>query len=198
MENKLLKLLEEKPDFAADKINKLISWEHFPVFMECFQTLNKEALYKSHIHGIHHIERVLFLSAVNACDLNLSAQDSRLCFLAASYHDTGRIDDSVDDAHGRRSAMKLPDLVSVTDEEMAILQAAITVHSMDDRNFANILSEYNVKDRERGLLIIKMLKDADNLDRVRVGLLDPSYLRLPNSKTLVSFAMDLYRYYGKE
>lgn len=37
-----------------------------------------------------------------------------------------------------------------------------------------------------------LLKDADGLDRVRLGDLDPSYLRFPEARDMVGFAEDLY------
>ncbi len=40
--------------------------------------------------------------------------------------------------------------------------------------------------------LIALLKDADGLDRVRLGDLDPSYLRLPESLTMVDFAQRLF------
>jgi len=36
------------------------------------------------------------------------------------------------------------------------------------------------------------LKDADGLDRVRLGDLDPSYLRLPQSREMAAFARELF------
>ena len=40
---------------------------------------------------------------------------------------------------------------------------------------------------------MRLLKDADALDRVRLGDLDPSYLRHPEARTMVGFAQELYR-----
>ena len=37
-----------------------------------------------------------------------------------------------------------------------------------------------------------LLKDADGLDRVRLGDLDPRYLRHPESKGMVDFAQTLF------
>lgn len=40
--------------------------------------------------------------------------------------------------------------------------------------------------------LIALLKDADGLDRVRLGDLDPRYLRHPESKGMVAFAQALF------
>ena len=43
-----------------------------------------------------------------------------------------------------------------------------------------------------------MLKDADGLDRVRLGDLDVSFLRITESKTMVLFAEQLFRVSERE
>ncbi len=40
---------------------------------------------------------------------------------------------------------------------------------------------------------LKVFKDADGLDRVRVGLLDPSYLRTEEARGMVNVAWGFYR-----
>jgi hypothetical protein len=40
--------------------------------------------------------------------------------------------------------------------------------------------------------LVALLKDADGLDRVRLGDLDPKFLRLPQSKPMMSFAQQLF------
>jgi hypothetical protein len=40
--------------------------------------------------------------------------------------------------------------------------------------------------------LVALLKDADGLDRVRLGDLDPSYLRVPASQSMVAFAQHLF------
>ena len=40
--------------------------------------------------------------------------------------------------------------------------------------------------------LVALLKDADALDRVRLGDLDPNYFRLRESRAMVDFAQQLY------
>ena len=122
-------------------------------------------------------------------------EDTKLLLTACSYHDIGRIDDSLDDDHGRRSSEKLPSVISLSSEDMAIVQAAIYSHSIDDSRMENVIASFGILDKARAIRIAKMLKDADALDRVRVYDLDPNYLRFPCSCQYVNFANSLYSYY---
>jgi hypothetical protein len=40
--------------------------------------------------------------------------------------------------------------------------------------------------------LVALLKDADGLDRVRLGDLDPKMLRLPESQKMIAFAQQLF------
>jgi hypothetical protein len=48
------------------------------------------------------------------------------------------------------------------------------------------------KPGEPHLGLIELLKDADGLDRVRLGDLDPRYLRIPQARSMVQFAEQLF------
>lgn len=43
------------------------------------------------------------------------------------------------------------------------------------------------------MALTRLLKDADNLDRVRLGDLDPKFLRHDSAKDLVGFAQRLFQ-----
>ena len=108
MESVLLTLLNQDSSPIEKELQELKSWNLFPVFEYYVKALKKESLYQSHIHGIGHIERVLLFGGLIAMQNHCSEEDTRLLLLACSYHDIGRIDDSLDDDHGRRSSEKLP------------------------------------------------------------------------------------------
>ena len=166
------------------------------------KTLNRSVIYESELHGLDHIERVILLGALIAWKVSLSDADMQLLMAACSYHDIGRIDDSVDHEHGRRSAEMLRDLrilppALFTEEELQILYAIITVHSMSDTLKIDVAGRYHIAPRQmdRYLELMACLKDADNLDRVRVDDLDVSHLRHQISVDLAPFAKSLYARY---
>ena len=195
MESVLLDLLQQQNTIFEPEIKALKNWNLWPTFEYYVKALKKEYLYQSHIHGVAHIERVLLFGGLIAMQNHCNEEDTKLLLTACSYHDIGRIDDSLDDDHGRRSSEKLPSVISLSSEDMAIVQAAIYSHSIDDSRMENVIASFGILDKARAIRIAKMLKDADALDRVRVYDLDPNYLRFPCSCQYVNFANSLYSYY---
>lgn len=195
MESVLPDLLQQENTIFDSEIKALKNWNLWPTFEYYVKALKKEYLYQSHIHGVAHIERVLLFGGLIAMQNHCNEEDTKLLLTACSYHDIGRIDDSLDDDHGRRSSEKLPSVISLSSEDMAIVQAAIYSHSIDDSRMENVIASFGILDKARAIRIAKMLKDADALDRVRVYDLDPNYLRFPCSCQYVNFANSLYSYY---
>lgn len=195
MESVLLDLLQQQNTIFEPEIKELKNWNLWPTFEYYVKALKKEYLYQSHIHGVAHIERVLLFGGLIAMQNHCNEEDTKLLLTACSYHDIGRIDDSLDDDHGRRSSEKLPSVISLSSEDMAIVQAAIYSHSIDDSRMENVIASFGILDKARAIRVAKMLKDADALDRVRVYDLDPNYLRFPCSCQYVNFANSLYSYY---
>lgn len=195
MNSVLLDLLQQENTTLDSEIKALKNWNLWPTFEYYVKALKKECLYQSHIHGVNHIERVLLFGGLIAMQNGCNEEDTQLLLTACSYHDIGRIDDSLDDDHGKRSSEKLPSVISLPTEDMAIVRAAIYAHSIDDSRMEDVISSFAITDKQRALNIARMLKDADALDRVRVYDLDPNYLRFPCSCQYVDFAYNLYKYY---
>ena len=175
------------------KINALMESPYGTQMLLAYSTLKREELYKSFLHGQGHIERVIMLGSIIAMGEGFDPEDTRLALFACSYHDIGRSNDRRDDDHGTVSAelivkRSLTDIIpGITQEDIAILQAAIATHSMHDSSLEDNQRKYGVRaeDYERCRRICWCLKDADNMDRVRLNDLDPKYLRLETSKGMV-------------
>ena len=131
-----------------------------------FETKQSWLRHDSRLHGVGHMMRVFILQEL-ICD-QLEGQgvavDRQATRWAASVHDVGRVDDGVDYEHGWRSAEWMKEN----------LPPAMTPETVDTATE------------------LKVLKDADGLDRVRLGDLDESYLRTEAAKTLVETARQLY------
>lgn len=176
-----------------EKINALMASPYAAQLLLAFSTLKRGELYKSFLHGQGHIERVIMLGALIAMGEKFSMEDTRLALFACSYHDIGRSNDRRDDDHGTVSAegivsRNLVDIIpGITEAEIAILQAAIATHSMHDSSLEANQRKFGVKeeDYERCRRICWCLKDADNMDRVRLNDLDTKYLRLESSRNMV-------------
>ncbi len=170
---------------------------YYDLLVKAYDRLQTKRLYKSHFHGHGHIERVMLLGAIIAMQQGFSVRETELLLIACSYHDIGRIDDRRDDQHGKRSADMLVEIpgLGISAEEMCCIQAAVATHSTKDSMIESYAEEYHLPVKYRDLchLLCNGLKDADNLDRVRIHDLDIKHLRFDESKCMKPVAEEIYR-----
>lgn len=150
----------------------------------------------SPIHAYGHCERVLLYSLM-LCEKIYGDNREAMDILAAAstFHDSRRQYDYLDTGHGARAAVYYkeycdshPDLVY--HEESAWL---MRYHDLDDKVGIEAIKKHFGADAERVLKLYAIFKDADALDRWRLGScgLDSRYLRLKESHELVDFAREL-------
>jgi hypothetical protein len=146
----------------------------------------------SEIHGRDHVARVLIHAFRLVGATGLFEEGPRL-WAAVYLHDLARQHDGVSPAHGGlawRRLAELPDVRAlfarggVRDEDYPAIQAAVTLHSTADPTRAHPFWR-----------LTALLKDADALDRVRIGDLNPAALRHPEARErhVLQFAAYLYR-----
>ena len=186
--------LLEQADWGEDTqlIEGLKQWRYYPLILEAMQSLKVESLYKSAVHGSGHINRVLLMAALIAWQEDLKEKLLRQYLLIAAYHDVGRYFDGLDLGHGARSAQQLGGLTGYTGELLREMQGAVAAHSQPDRRMREMVSSYRPTDVEQGMHLARLLKDADNLDRVRLGDLNPDFLRHESAKKLAEFSRHLF------
>ncbi|NLW20811.1 MAG: HD domain-containing protein [Clostridiales bacterium] len=175
-------------------LRQLDAWPHWPLARQALEDLPAHQLFDSATHGAGHTERVILLGAVCAMDQGFDARDTWYTAQACTYHDVGRRDDWEDSGHSRRSARLLPSLADVRGDDLALLQAAIHAHSGPDDEAA-CLRVYAPQDEARCRRVMRALQDADRLDRVRLGDLNPSYLNARSSIRRIPLARALFRAY---
>lgn len=139
------------------------------------------------IHGIRHVARVLVWADQVAqwMDTQGKPVDIEVVRWAAVLHDVGRLDDGRDPEHGTRSAHWLGDNRSWLFPEMdaqrvEVIQYCCIWHVPPDAQVPEISNE------------LICLKDADGLDRVRLGDLNPSLLRTDFARNGVGDAQTLF------
>lgn len=181
----------------------------------------KERSYSSSdiIHGVYHVEKVFFFTYL--LSKNIEEPYRRILLDAALYHDIGRENNAEDSFHGEASARKVNNYIMdnpiyENEENLALLRALIYGHCRDDNNDINSLenilydcdlytdelesnTEY-IKYRNLYLELMRLLKDADALDRKRFGdvglaALNPKYLRHQSSPELINIAEDINALY---
>lgn len=195
-----LELLKtEDWDSYEPMVDRLLRSPHGALLREAMDALNWDALYLSHVHGFGHIERTMIHGAMCAQAEDLPEAETRLLLTMCSYHDTGRLNDFLDAAHGARSAAKLEALTGLRGEDLKEAMAGIEAHSVNDRLMEEILGKYAPENRDRTRLLAEMLKDADGLDRVRINDLNVKFLRRSASPGRGGFAQTLFdRYVAAE
>lgn len=100
---------------------------------------------------------------------------------ATSVHDIGRIDDGLDLEHGRRSAEWMN----------ANIPSGLSPETID---IATYIVHWHVPSDDQAPVMtteLKVMKDTDALDRVRLGDLNQSYLRTDAARNLVELAQKL-------
>ena len=137
------------------------------------------------IHGAPHTARVLVWTETIADAIAgpnaLRREELRW---AAAVHDVGRMDDGIDRGHGARSAAWVMERLPAERPATAALDLGF---------IAQLCRWHEVPDREIAQLNLELviLKDADALDRCRLGDLDPGRLRLAVSHSLIGAAEQL-------
>jgi HD superfamily phosphodiesterase len=160
----------------------------------------------SRLHGPGHTGRVHVHAQRLLEQLGWPDADADLVLRAVLWHDIGRLGDGVEPDHGRLSAERADELgltATLTPDDAAVVRFAIRRHSLRDRGSEEEAARLGRADDparrlaqpERALRVLWLLKDADALDRVRLGLgeqADPRQLRHPETIGLIPFAAALY------
>jgi len=144
----------------------------------------------SRIHGVAHVGRVMIhaLRLVQATGL---VEEMPRLWAAVYLHDLARRSDGVEHLHGAAAYRRLATMPEVRERfvrggvkesDFPAIGEAVTRHS-----------DGEATPGERYERLIRLLKDADALDRVRIWDLDTRYLRYPQARTMADFATALYK-----
>lgn len=140
---------------------------------------------ESHCHTVLHVERVLLFALLLGRRADLPPKALEKLALCSVFHDTRRLDDDLDVGHGDRAAVYYLDYASEhghpVDEDVARIIAR------HDRHDAESEARFRAEGaNDRTLLLYRLFKDADALDRYRFGpeALDERYLRTDAARSL--------------
>lgn len=148
------------------------------------------------IHGVGHTQRVRIHAAEIAEALGLAVWEREALDYAAMWHDIGRTHDHADYYHGAKSAGRVVGLglhLGLDEPMVEVALFAVTHHSGSEEHAKRALSW--MVDPEAAWRVFTVLKDADALDRVRLGAGDlyVSFLRHDVSAGRVERAWELLR-----
>lgn len=155
------------------------------------------------IHTQGHCERVLMHALRIGAARGVSERQLLALSYASIFHDTRRKDNYLDTGHGERAAgyyKEYSENSACADSDGALAMkylpeayAAIWYHDRDDEMGEEYICEQAGPEAGEWLEVYRIFKDADALDRLRLGTwcLDPAYLRTPEARTMVDFAQHL-------
>ncbi|HQZ41111.1 MAG TPA: hypothetical protein PLH72_18965 [Vicinamibacterales bacterium] len=144
----------------------------------------------STLHGQAHVSRVMVHATHLVEATGQHALAPRL-WAAVFLHDLARRHDGRCYRHGGHAARRLreePALqqrlrdAGLVEADLPAIEAAVTAHSAPGE----------MKPTHEHWPLTALLKDADGLDRVRLGDLDPRYLRHPEAHGMIDFAQALF------
>ncbi len=133
------------------------------------------------IHGIMHETRVLvyveLLGQMTYVEYKIDVESLRY---AAITHDVKRINDWYDFPHGARAAKWLLDTKPIPEQYCLSTAEIVKWHVTQDIAIPKMTKE------------LEVFKDADGLDRWRIGDLNTNYLRTSHSVNMVETAKALF------
>lgn len=149
----------------------------------------------SEIHATGHCERVLLYALVLGERISVDCDSLVALAHAAVFHDTRRLDDYLDTGHGARAAVYYADYCRRNPGMKFYPEAAVLMryHDLDDFIGRKAIEKEFGGDAQRVLTLFEIFKDADALDRRRLGRygLDTRYLRTREARGLVDYAVRL-------
>lgn len=148
---------------------------------------------ESEIHAAAHCERVLLYALIVGEEIFGDDVDSLEILAHASvFHDTRREDEYLDTGHGARAAVYYERFCR-DNEGISFHPEAVYLmryHDLDDSLGKEAICERFPEDSGRVLKLYAVFKDADALDRWRLGRhgLDPRFLRTDKARSLVDYS----------
>ena len=142
----------------------------------------------SAIHGIGHIYRTMIGCALIGT-LIQKPRKALLALCGAYIHDLARKNDYIEPEHGENAVLNHFDLFGhiwdkyqLSDDEKQQIKQAVIQHSVHEW----------MQKSDSGYDVMAILKDADALDRCRLGDLNEHWLRYRESRMLVEIIKHIY------
>lgn len=142
------------------------------------------------IHGINHLLRVLLFALLICESLKISSHHRNIVSIAALYHDIGRKNDDADLTHGLLSWRKAQKYISedFSKNDLNIIKYIIENHCIPDEVALDNVKAYNISNKFEAQILLNIVKDADSLDIMRLGVFEEKYLRYEASIKLIPIA----------
>jgi hypothetical protein len=158
-----------------------------PLPLKDLVPLPQDFRHRSYVHGQEHVSRVMIHGFLL---LRLTRQEhlAPLLWAAVYLHDLARMHDRICFHHGADAARRFHEFrdlfrtVGLLEADEHAVRTAVAWHAV----------RREIAGSHRHASLVRLLKDADGLDRVRIRDLDPRYLRYSESNSLIAFANRLH------
>ena len=164
--------------------------ERYRFWYEFMQENIEFNLLDSTIHTKEHCARVLLMALIIANKIGLSDKEMDVLSMAAVFHDSCRINDWIDRGHGKRASEYYKDYCYKNNISFDI-QTYYIIHYHDQNDDIGLLEIGKDPDiNEICILLYQIFKDADALDRFRLGpnALNIDMIRTKEACKLIDFA----------
>ena len=91
--------------------------DYVKIYCDYMNDFDRSILYKSDIHGLDHNIRTSIFTLIISSSERIPFDEFKMLLDAAKYHDIGRINDYLDNDHGRRSSERIGFLSAKYNEE---------------------------------------------------------------------------------
>lgn len=165
-------------------------YDKYKIHFEEFNLHENQFDNPSRLHGVMHSYRVM-IHTLHLGVITGREKEARNAFFAAYIHDMARKHDGYCTKHGADAAQyKLPEYAEkfiqngATQKDLVVIGKAVTLHS----------TGLELPEEDIDWHTVAILKDADALDRIRLGQhdLNPSFLRYKETLNCISFGVKLY------
>lgn len=149
----------------------------------------------SRLHNKEHCARVLLLVLRLGAAAGLTDDEFEILAQAAVFHDSRRLDDGQDKGHGARAAAYYHAWCRARGCKFSrAVYYAVYYHDQPDSMGLRRIATAAKQQTEKYSVFYRLLKDADALDRFRLGVggLDVCYLRTAAAKDNVEYARLLW------
>ncbi|MDR9836747.1 HD domain-containing protein [Herbaspirillum huttiense] len=148
---------------------------------------------ESQWHAMDHAARVLLLALTIGHQKGVDENGLNTLSLAAVFHDSRRVDDWIDRGHGARAAEYYQAYCRTRSIPVDGHAAFIMQHHDLDDGIGLAEIDRMSAGRKRCLALFRIFKDADALDRFRLGrdALNVSMLRTNEAPELIAFSQFL-------
>lgn len=168
-----------------------------------FEKMNPEYYFEPEgLHGILHAMRVTILTQKLAVINGLGDREKDLLAYCGMFHDIGRLNNTRDLGHGKRSFKKIENYKLIpsgyNEESKNIFKFIVENHPYNGEMAKQEIMKYNILDQESVMKLFYVFRDADILDLCRYGSVNKHCLHFMSSRNMVPFAFQLLLIYREK